>query len=81
MYAPGSYAVRRARPIALVVIVPRDKSPELTKPRDVAPGNVAKVQFVDLAQAKLGGNAMKIGCYTMRARARWTVSQASASAS
>ena len=52
MYAAGSYAVRRARPIALVVIVPRDKSPEPTKPREAAPGNVATPanvgEFLDL---------------------------------
>ncbi|MET4386075.1 hypothetical protein ABIB73_001820 [Bradyrhizobium sp. F1.4.3] len=78
---PGCYAASRARPIALVVIVPKDMSSGLTKPRNVPPGNAAKTQFVDLAQAKPGGNAMNIGCYSMRARARWTVSQASASAS
>jgi hypothetical protein len=33
-----------------------------------APSNVANIQFVDLAQAKRGGSAVKIGCYSMRVR-------------
>src|SRR3954453_9222 len=46
--------------IALPVIVPRGMSPPLTKPRDTTRSSVAKIRFVDLAQATPHSNAVNI---------------------